>query len=57
MERIFPTSPELIYGCNFQNSINENEMNFQYLDDLDCEFLDSNFELKEMVFSLKENVT
>ena len=32
-------------------------MNFQYLDDLDCEFLHSNFELKETVFSLNENNT
>ena len=32
-------------------------MNFQYLDDLDCEFLHSSFELKEIVFSLKENNT
>ena len=30
-------------------------MNFQYLDDLDCEFLHSSCELKETVFSLNEN--
>ena len=35
VETIFLISPELIFGCNFQNSINENEMNFQYLNDLD----------------------
>ena len=29
-------------------------MNFQYLDDLDCEFLHSSFELKETIFSLNE---
>ena len=29
VETIVPISPELIFGCNFQNSINENEMNFQ----------------------------
>ena len=46
---------ELIFCCNFQNSINENEMNFQYLYDLDCEFLHSNCELKETIFSLNEN--
>ena len=28
IETIVPISPELIFGCNFQNSINENEMNF-----------------------------
>ena len=50
-------NPELIFCCNFQNSINENEMNFQYLDDLDCEFLHSSCELKETVFSLNDNST
>ena len=44
VERIFPINPELIFGCNFQNSINENEMNFNYLDDLDYEFMHSNCE-------------
>ena len=38
VETIVPIIPELIFGCNFHNSINENEMNFQYVDDLDCEF-------------------
>ena len=28
VETISPISPELIFGCNFQNSVNENEMNF-----------------------------
>ena len=28
LETIVPISPELMFGCNFQNSINENEMNF-----------------------------
>ena len=28
VETIVPISPDLIFGCNFQNSINENEMNF-----------------------------
>ena len=55
IERIVPISLELIFGCNFKNSINENEMNFQYLDDLDCEWLNSSFDLKETVFSLNEN--
>ena len=30
-------------------------MNFQYLDDLDCEWLNSSFDLKETVFSFNEN--
>ena len=57
IETIFPISHELIFGCTFQNSINENEINFQYLDDLDCEFLYSSCELKEIDFSLNENST
>ena len=28
VEIIVPISPEMIFGCNFQNSINEIEMNF-----------------------------
>ena len=32
-------------------------MNFQYLDDLECEFLISSFDLKETVLSLNENST
>ena len=30
-------------------------MNFQYLDDLYCEWLNSSFDLKETVLSLNEN--
>ena len=57
IETIVPISLELIFGCNFQNSINENEMNFQYLDDLYYEWLNSSFDLKETVLSLNENNT
>ena len=35
--------------------MNEKEMNFQYLDVLDVEFLNSNFESKETVLSIDEN--
>ena len=35
--------------------MNENEMNFQYLEYLDVEFMNSSFELKEAVFSLNES--
>ena len=34
--------------------MNENEMNSQYLEYLDVEFLNSNFELKEAVLSIDE---
>ena len=57
VETIVSFSSELIFGYNFQNSINENEMNFQYLEDLDCEFLNSRCDLKEVVLSLNENNT
>ena len=55
VETIVPISLKLIIGCNLHNSINENEMNFQYLNDLDCEFLNSSFDLKEIVLSLNDN--
>ena len=38
-----PISSELINDCNFQSSMNENEMNFQYLEHLEVEFLNFNF--------------
>ena len=46
---------ELATACNFQNSMNENEMNFQYLEHLEVEILNSNFKLKDLVFSVGEN--
>ena len=57
VETIIPISLELMFGCKFHNSINENEMNFHYLVDLDCEWINSNFDLKETVLSLNENNT
>ena len=54
VETKVPVSYELINDCKIQSSINENEMNFQYLDYLDVEFLNSNFELKEAVLSIDE---
>ena len=48
-------SPKLATDCNFQNSMNENEMNFQYLEHLEVEFMNSNFKQKESVFSVKES--
>ena len=52
IETIVPISPKLIVGCNFHNSINENE---KYLKDIDCEFMTSSFDLKETIFNLNEN--
>ena len=52
-----PISSKLINDCNFQSSMNENEMNFQYLEHLEFEFLDSNFKLKEEILSVEEKNT
>ena len=46
---------ELNNDCIFQNSMNENEMNFQHLEHLEVEFMDSNVKLKKAVLSLEEN--
>ena len=46
---------ELNSDCILQHSINEIEMNFQYLESFDCEILPSNFFNKETVSSINEN--
>ena len=46
VEQIIPISPKLIYNCKMQNSMNENEMNFQYIEARDVEYLNSSFEIK-----------
>ena len=46
---------ELNSDCILQYSINEIEMNFQYLESLDCEILPSNLFNKETVSSINEN--
>ena len=46
---------ELNSDCILQHSINEIEMNFQYLESLGCEVLPSNFFNKETVLSVNEN--
>ena len=48
-------SVELNFDCILQHSINEIEMNFQYLESLDCEILPSNLFNKETVSSINEN--
>ena len=55
VETKIPVNYELTTDCNFQNSMNENEMNFQYLEHLEVEILNSNFKLKDSVFSVEEN--
>ena len=55
VERKIPNCSELMKDCNFQNSINENEKNFQYLKQLEVEFLDPNVKLNKAVLSVEEN--
>ena len=50
-----PISFYLIFDCNLQHSINENEMNVQYLESVDYELLHSNLQNRETVLSLNEN--
>ena len=57
VESKVPISFELINDCKIQSSMNENEMNFQYLDVLEVEFLNSNFETKEAILSIDETST
>ena len=44
----------MISNCKIHNSMNENEMNFQYIEALDVEYLNSSLEFKETILSLKE---
>ena len=55
VETVDPISFELINDCKIQNSMNENMMNFLYIEDLDVEYLNANLELKETLLSLHEN--
>ena len=48
-------SVELNSDCILQHSINEIEMNFQYLESIDCEMLPSILYNKETVSSINEN--
>ena len=48
-------SVELNSNCNIQHSINEIEMNFQYLESIDYELLLSSLQNQETVLSLNEN--
>ena len=50
-----PINFELISDYNLQHSINENEMNFQYLESVDYELLHSSLQNIETVLSLNEN--
>ena len=55
VENSSPISVELNSDCNLHHSINEIEMNFQYLESIDYELLPSSWQNKESVLSLNEN--
>ena len=57
VENFSPVSRELNSDCKIQHSINENEMNFQYLKSVDYELLHSSLQYTETVLSLNENST
>ena len=50
-----PISFDFISYCNLQHSVNENEMNFQYIESVDHERLHSSLQNRETVLSLNEN--
>ena len=54
VEQFIPISPKLINGCKNQNSMNENEMNFHYIEAHDVEYLNYSFEIRETILNLKE---
>ena len=47
VEQIVPINAEPVYDCKIQNSMNENEINFQYIEAHDVEYLNSSFNLKQ----------
>ena len=55
VETKVPISSKLINDYKTQSSMNENETNFQYLEYLDVEFLNSNFELKKEILNINES--
>ena len=55
VENSSPISFDLIFDCNLQHSINENEMNFQYLESIDYELLQFSLQNIETVLILNEN--
>ena len=55
IEMKIPNCSEMMKDCNFQNSMNENEKNFQYLKHLEIEYLDPNVKLNKAALSVEEN--
>ena len=55
VEDVYVNNSNLYYDCNDQLSINEKEMNFQYLEDLDSDSLHFNLHSTEKVMNLEQN--
>ena len=55
VDNIGPISLKLNSNCNIQHSINENEMNFQYLKSVDDKLLHSSLKYTKAILSLIEN--
>ena len=55
VEKVVPRNSKLIDDCKNQDSMNEHMMKFQYIEDLDIEFLNTSFELKETILNLNED--
>ena len=55
IEDVYVNNFDFYYDCNAQLSINEKEMNFQYLEGFDSEFLHISLLSTEKVMSLEQN--
>ena len=55
VEDVYVNNSDFYYDCNDQLSINEKEMNFQYLEGFDLDFLHINLHSTEKVMSLEQN--
>ena len=55
IDNISPINFELNSDCNIWHSVNEKEMNFEYLKSVDYEFLHSSLQYTKTVLSLNEN--
>ena len=55
VEDVYVNNSDLYYDCNDQLSINEKEMNFQYLEGLDSDSLHINLHSTKKVMNLEQN--
>ena len=55
VEDVYVNNSDFHYDCNDQLSINEKEMNFQYLEGFDSNFLHINLHSTEKMMTLEQN--